>query len=287
MGRHRRRALLGFAAALALGLAALLYAGLTRESHLVQTLGVAAVYPVAPIKQGQQACQNDIGLGAPLERVQFNVGTFGKPGPPLDVTVRTRSGARLGRIGRVAGGWRDDGSAQEVSVGRVSQDQIVSVCIRNRGRVRAYVYGDTFSGSIRDAVVGVRPTVTPSYATVEGFRVKDDLSMNFVSSEARSLLARVPDMFQRASRFRPRFVGAWTYWILLIGGLLLAPLLLWRAFASGWTPGDRHPVETCDVDDDASTRRTGSPMAQEQCGSGRANAPESTSNTTRSSAPPS
>jgi hypothetical protein len=36
-------------------------------------------------------------------------------------------------------------------------------------------------------------------------------------------------VFQRASLFRPGFVGAWTYWVLAALMVLAVPALLWRA----------------------------------------------------------
>jgi hypothetical protein len=46
------------------------------------------------------------------------------------------------------------------------------------------------------------------------------------------MLALVPDAFERAALFRPAWVGAWTFWVLL--GLVVAgmPLLLMAAYRS-------------------------------------------------------
>jgi hypothetical protein len=46
------------------------------------------------------------------------------------------------------------------------------------------------------------------------------------------MAALVPDAFERASRFRPAWVGPWTFWILL--GLVAAglPALLAMAYRS-------------------------------------------------------
>ena len=226
--RSRRAALIGFAAALLIGLAGLAAAAIATTSNQVQTLGVGPVYPVAPLHpHGGMACEQAISLAEPLTNVRFNVGTFGLPGPRLDVTVRPwgRSGAPLGS-GHVARGWEDIGTAQVVPIGHIPAGDYVEVCIRNRGYVWAYVYGDLGIGSLPNPTVGPRPTATPAYATVDGQRLNGDLSMSFVSKKERSLLSRVPDVFRRASLFRPGFVGPWVYWLLFAGVLLGAPLLI-------------------------------------------------------------
>jgi hypothetical protein len=54
----------------------------------------------------------------------------------------------------------------------------------------------------------------------------------FRRSEPRSALAQVPDMFERATRFRPDVVGEWTFWALLVlvaGGIPLLLALALRA----------------------------------------------------------
>jgi hypothetical protein len=222
----------GFGTALAVGVVALAVIGAGRESRQVQTLGVTPVYPVAPIEPGQEACQDDIGLAAPLERIRFNVGTHGKPGVPLEVTVRSPAGAPIGTTAHVGAGWVDDGTPKEVSVGRITADQKVSVCVRNRGRIRAYVWGDIHTGSIRKSILGVRPTVTPSSGSIDGKPIPGDLALWFMSEQPRPLLARLPDMFERASRFRPGLVGPWTYWLLLAAAVTLVPIALFRALRS-------------------------------------------------------
>ena len=114
----------------------------------------------------------------------------------------------------------------------------MSVCIRNRGRLRLNVYGDLFSGSIRDSVVGVRPTVTPSTASIDGTGIEGDLAIAFTAREPRSLLTRLPDMFSRASSFRPGFVGPWIYWLLLAAALLVVPFALVRALVTSLEEDD-------------------------------------------------
>jgi hypothetical protein len=43
----------------------------------------------------------------------------------------------------------------------------------------------------------------------------------------------VPDIFERASRFRPGFVGPWPYWLLLGAVVTVVPFTLVRALRAG------------------------------------------------------
>jgi hypothetical protein len=130
----------------------------------------------------------------------------------------------------VPGGWIDNGTPQTAPVARVAPGQRVRVCVTNRGARWAFVFGDLGVPPEGEAFPsGPRPTITPANATVDGVGIGGDISMSFVSDRPRSLLSRIPEMFQRASAFRPGFVGPWTYWVLLVAMLIGAPLALGRA----------------------------------------------------------
>lgn len=236
----RLLATIAFAGTLAVGLLGLFGVMLKKDSKQVQTLGVQPVMPVAPIGKGSVACEHVVGLAEPLERVRFQATTMRKPGPPLEVTVSAASGLVMGR-GRIPWGWIDDGRPLEAVVGRVEDDRPVTICIRNRGRVRAYIWGDALIGSIRDGDQGIRPTVTPAYGTLNGHPIEDDLALTFVTERPRSLATRLPAMFRHASSFRPSFVGPWTYWLLLACLALAAPLALVAALRAAFRPDVEEP----------------------------------------------
>ena len=222
----RRSALIGFLVVLGVGLLGLLVASVLMRNEIKQTDGVLPVYPVAPLAKGDTVCQEPIGLADDLENVRYQVGTLGKlNGPEMDVTVTTASGIVLGR-GHVAGGWKDVGNAHTVNVGHVKGDQEVSICIRNRGPARAYIYGDI---SAPDAYLGPRPTDSTSVARVNGQQVDGDIALWLTANKRFSLIQRVPAMFSHAAHFRPGFVGKGLYWALLAAILLLVPFLLGRA----------------------------------------------------------
>jgi hypothetical protein len=236
--RSRRTATIGLVAALLVGIVALVVGALTSDSDVAQTVGVLPVYPVAPLAAGEEACESPVALADPVERVRFHIGTFGKPGPPLAFTVRNAGGAFTLGHGDFPGGWVDDGSPKDVTVGRIAGDQSVSVCVRNKGATPAFVYGDIYTGTFGTGPLGVRPTITTAAGSVDGKEIPGDLAVEFTTPQPRSLLARLPGAFRPAALFRPAGVGAWTYWLLAALILVAAPFLLLRALVRA---GDEDP----------------------------------------------
>ena len=243
-----RLAILGVAAVVVLGFVGLAFAAITTTSNQEQTLGVGPFFPIAALHpRGGVVCEEPIAVSKPITNIRFNVGTRGRPGTPLDVTVsRWGHGGGVIAAGHVPGGWVDDGSPQLVHVQEVPADQNVSICIRNRGLVPAYVFGDTGSGGVGTKLgADPRPTITPAQASVDGKSISGDISMSFVGAKARSLVSRLPDVFDRAALFRPRFVEPWMFWLLFAAIVIFMPLVLLRALvrATG-APRDLRPGES-------------------------------------------
>ena len=57
------------------------------------------------------------------------------------------------------------------------------------------------------------------------------MTVVFLTDERHSMLAQLPDVFERASVFRPGWVGPWVFWLLMALTLIGVPLLLARALA--------------------------------------------------------
>jgi hypothetical protein len=212
------------------GVLGLALAAIFGERSQAFTLGVtrAATTKVAP---DGEVCQSPVAVpaAAAFDGVTFAVGTQQRPGPPLEVTVReadlTRPGALDGAVlarGTLDRGYPDVDRAPEHTVWlqRVPDEQTVAVCIRNRGRHPAFVYGN--------ADIAART----STAFLDGQPTGNDLALEFDRREPRSLASLVPAMVDRAALFRAGLIGPWTYW--LLGGLVLlaVPALLVRALRS-------------------------------------------------------
>ena len=142
----------------------------------------------------------------------------------LDVTVRAADAAAPARPGAVLarGGLDVDAgaSARTATTGPVGADRTIAVCITNRDRRRAFVYGNA------DAAARA------SSAYTKGKRTGYDLALEFQRAEPRTLAGLLPAMSDRAALFRAQWVGAWTYWVLALLCVVAVPLLLVRALRS-------------------------------------------------------
>jgi hypothetical protein len=211
----------GLALAAVLGLAV---AALVDERPQAFTLGVTRSTTIE-VKAGEEACQAPIDVpgDAAFDGVTFAVGTDRRPGPPLDVTVRAaRPGALRGAVlarGTLTGGYPDIDRAPShtVWVDRVPAERSIAVCVANRGRRSAFISGNA------DAAA------RSSSAFVDGAPAGSDLALGFERRSPRSLAALAPAIVDRAALFRAQVVGAWTYILLGLLVLLVAPALLVRA----------------------------------------------------------
>jgi hypothetical protein len=85
---------------------------------------------------------------------------------------------------------------------------------------------------------GAPQAARASTARVEGQPVPADLTLVFLRAEASSALSLVPEMFERATLFHPGWVGAWTFWALLVLVGAGVPLLLWFALGAALRESD-------------------------------------------------
>ena len=212
----RRAALAAFGAGCAVALAALVLAAASDDRGLAFTLNVRPQRVVAVAPPGAEACQRDVLVPARFDIVQVLLGTYGRPGPPLALIVREAGDGRVLAEGRLPAGAADNQAAR-IRVGPpVPEGARVDVCVRNAGSRRVALYG----GPDEDGV---------GTAYAAGRRLGADLRMSFRRSEPRSALALLPDVIDRAAVFRPRAVGAWTFWVLLVLVVAGLPLALGTA----------------------------------------------------------
>jgi hypothetical protein len=108
----------------------------------------------------------------------------------------------------------------------VRQEQRFGLCVRNRGGGVLAVHGSDRAVDVAGAATG------------DGARPYHDLSLGFFRASPRSVLSEVPAMFERAALFRPGFVGAWTFWLLLVAVVAGVPALLAAALRHAAGPDD-------------------------------------------------
>lgn len=208
-----RRALLAFAAVFAVGLVTLVaLAGLEKKPGAF-TLGVAPAAGVAKVAPGQEICQRPIDVVASFEKVWLQVGTYGRPGQPLLLTVRDASSDGTIAQARVAGRYGDN-TAMTVPLPRtVPEGGRIAVCVRNVGDRAIAPYGS--SGLSNE----------PSAAYRDGHRQDGDLAFVFLRAEPVTVLGLVPSIVERASLFHGSWGSTAGYWLLL-GVLLIVPASL-------------------------------------------------------------
>jgi hypothetical protein len=172
------------------------------------------------VQPGQERCSSIIRPpGAGADRVRFWVRSVDAgPAPPIVVFVRR------GRLAQaLADGTAESGPSGARTVrlrGSVAGSRKVVACFLDVGTAPAVL---------------LPPPGTATRVTVE--RSDDladyaDVGLELNRSDDRPLLALLPEVFDRASLFRPGWVGAWTYWSLLVALVIGVPVLLARALAS-------------------------------------------------------
>jgi hypothetical protein len=214
--RSARLVVLGIAVAGVVGL--VLVAALQRDS-LAFTLGVPRATLVANVGPGREVCQRpiDVPAGGAFDRVALGVGTYGRSGSPLQVTVRSVGGSTLA-TGTLAGGYPDAARrpVEGVRLDREVTATPIAVCVANRGgRVVALYGAPDLAARGSTAVRGGRP-------------LRKDVSLVFERAP-RSVAAEVPRMLARAALFRFPAMGAWAYVVLALLLVVAGPLLIARA----------------------------------------------------------
>jgi hypothetical protein len=195
----------------ALGLIAVLVAGALDDRERAFAVGQPPVRIAAELSPGERACHRGIDVPASFSLVRLATASFRRTGPALTVTAGDA-------LGTVPAGYPDN-STVEARVAGISEGDRIDVCVRNDGDRRVALYGsppDTPPDDLGD------PELVP------------EIGITFVR-EPRSMLALVPDTFERAALFRPAWVGAWTFWLLLGLVCVGVPLLLAAAYRSAVT----------------------------------------------------
>jgi hypothetical protein len=181
----------------------------------------AALYSAPPIdlRPGDNVCIGPVVMDTYSELASFRVGTFGRPGTPLELTI-TGNGYR--HAARSPGGYAD-ASLVQVPVPAPRQDTLVRICFENPGRRSVTIYGADDR------------TRKPTTVTRNGTEITAAPHIAFYEAKPVSIADRLPTTFARMDRFRPGFMGPWLFWplaVLCVVGLPLGALwVLWRGVA--------------------------------------------------------
>ena len=168
---------------------------------------------VLHVQPGQQLCVGALQIPAGTGRLRLRLGPLGPTTVATEVTAGTRFEQDTIALAPRGG---PAGSAP------TTLDMPVAIKRSSSGRLCV-----TPSGPIN--VVGRRGLETGQSAALLGGKPVDArvaVWFHPPTGERKSLLAQLPDMFERASRFRPGIVAAWTYAGLL---LVLTPALFLAA----------------------------------------------------------
>jgi hypothetical protein len=214
-----RSAAIGFVVAFVAGLIALAAVALGQRSTLVYSLGVKPAIPAATLTKGAQACQGPVRppRETTFDRVGFLLITSGRPGPPVRVEVRDAGSDRTIAAGRLQRGYADydanDPVEHVVEVGRVHTNAPLQLCL-------------TDEGSKSVSVIGQAGIASPTTAgTLDGTPLTTDLTFN-LRSGGSSIASLLPQIAERASRFRAGWISPIVYLLLALGIVVGAPLLL-------------------------------------------------------------
>ena len=166
-----------------------------------------------PVPGRGEACLLNVTIPSDAQRATFVARSFGKPGPPLTVTMDAPGGYRS--ITRVAPGW-GDGAVQSVTLQPPEESLIGRFCVRNGGRKQI-----AFNATDRPA---------PPTQQVNGGFTPTQMALSFDRVQPESLLDRVSELFHRASSLT--WPGAWLLYVLAVALVIGVPLGV--IFAFGW-----------------------------------------------------
>ncbi|MGH2837228.1 MAG: hypothetical protein ACRDJY_02630 [Thermoleophilaceae bacterium] len=186
------------------------------ERKLAFTLGVRSTGSIIVIPPDGVACQERIGVPAEFATVSFELGTYFKPGPAIDVEVRRTGSGEVLAQGALAAGYPDN-QRHLVDIGAVGDEQFVDVCLHNQGSRKVAVYAGK-----EDASYTSRPSVN-------GEERRHDMDLIFFRDDSTTMLALLPESFDRAALWYPAALRGWFVWLLAGLVLLAVPALLLRA----------------------------------------------------------
>jgi hypothetical protein len=167
------------------------------------------------VPPSRPACISGVTIPADARQIRFQVGTYGAPGPALDVQLR--AAGYSGRV-QVSAGYADDALVVE-AMPPPRHDVLGTVCVRHDGARPIALVGTT-----------EERTQSRPVDTVGGRAVAPDAYLAFYEGRSASALSQTGRIVDRMSAFRPGIVGPWLLWPVLVLTLFGVPLgVLWVA----------------------------------------------------------
>jgi hypothetical protein len=211
----RRSALAGFGLVVVLGVIGLLLAGSADERPNSFYLNVAPTGVVALVHQGQIACEGPIPVPITSGAIKTFLAVANPPSGGVRLTIRDVGSSRVLATGEARSPYAGDTDASPVAElsTPIPAGRTISVCFRTLGSQRINLVG---SGSLSAETLRFAGRTSPVVA-----------ALTFLRPRPKSVLSLIPTIFRRASLFRPTWVGAWTFWVLLVGLLATFALAGW------------------------------------------------------------
>jgi hypothetical protein len=150
---------------------------------------------IATLRAGQSSCQEGELLPADTAAVRATIGTFGRPGPALQITFRGPRGEQLA-AGSLAAGWR--AGLVQIPLSHISTSTGgVRVCLRNLG-----------PGEI--GIAGQQPY--PGFRMlVAGSEVEGQLRYEYMRPGRESWLTLLPTIVYRSTLAKAAPLRPWAW----------------------------------------------------------------------------
>lgn len=148
---------------------------------------------------GERLCMGRLAAERHSQVGRLKVGTYGKPGPPLELSV---TGPGYRSAARVGGGYADN-SVTAFHVQPPPRAMLVTVCARNAGRVKVALYSAADRAESRAAV------------SESGHSVHATPQFGFWEAKQRSIGERLPLVVDRMATFRGPLGYGWVVWVVL------------------------------------------------------------------------
>ncbi len=196
-----RSAVAAFLAVALLGAGGLVLAGISDQRSTAFSLEVPNAGPVITLSHGQRACQGPVVAQAAFAGLELWRAAVPPPGTTLRISVVATGGAVLssGSL-RVLSGAPASPSVRLSHT--VSAGTSLSLCFVNAGPAPV-------------ALLGAPPDPGSGVLERGGHDLASAAAVVLLRPHSSSLLSLLGTVFRRAALFRPTWVGAWTFWLLL------------------------------------------------------------------------